>query len=111
MIEGLKPYAEYKDSGLPWIPKTPGHWSVNRLRHACEMVVSNVDKHTKLNELPVFLCNYVDVYKNERIHPRLRFMRSPASRNTTARKSAGRSSTALRATILPTGCRKTRIAF
>ena len=57
MIEGLKPYAEYKESGLPWIPKTPGHWSVNRLRHACEMLVSNVDKHTKPNELPVLLCN------------------------------------------------------
>lgn len=85
MIEGLKPYAEYKDSGLPWITKTPGHWSVNRLRHACEMLVSNVDKHTKPNELPVFLCNYVDVYKNERVHPRLRFMRATASKDEVAR--------------------------
>lgn len=85
MIEGLKPYAEYKASGLPWIPKTPGHWSVNRLRHACEMLVSNVDKHTKPNELPVLLCNYVDVYKNERIHPRLRFMRATASKDEVSR--------------------------
>ncbi len=85
MIEGLKPYSEYKESGLPWIPQTPGHWSVNRLRHACKMLVSNVDKHTKLNELPVSLCNYVDVYKNERIHPRLRFMRATASTDEVAR--------------------------
>ena len=85
MIEGLKPYPEYKESGLPWIPKTPGHWSVNRLRHACEMLVSNVDKHTKPNELPVLLCNYVDVYKNERIHPRLRFMRATASKDEVSR--------------------------
>lgn len=85
MIEGLKPYAEYKKSGLPWIHKTPGHWSVNRLRHSCEMLVSNVDKHTKPNELPVLLCNYVDVYKNERIHPRLRFMRATASKEEVSR--------------------------
>ena len=28
MIEGLKPYAEYKDSGLPWAPILPAHWSL-----------------------------------------------------------------------------------
>jgi len=81
MIEGLKPYAEYRDSGLPWVGKIPAHWSGNRLRHACEMLVSNVDKHTKASEVPVRLCNYVDVYRNERIHPRLRFMRATASKD------------------------------
>jgi type I restriction enzyme S subunit len=28
MINGLKPYAEYKDSGLPWIDRVPSHWQV-----------------------------------------------------------------------------------
>jgi type I restriction enzyme S subunit len=28
MIEDLKPYAEYKDSGLPWLGQVPGHWTV-----------------------------------------------------------------------------------
>ena len=28
MIEGLKPYAEYKDSGLPWASRIPTHWSL-----------------------------------------------------------------------------------
>lgn len=28
MIEGLKPYAEYKESGLPWAPRVPVHWSL-----------------------------------------------------------------------------------
>ncbi len=28
MIEGLKPYAEYKESGLPWASRVPAHWSV-----------------------------------------------------------------------------------
>lgn len=81
MIANLQPYPEYKESGLSWVGKIPAHWSVNRLRHACEMRVSNVDKHTKADELPVRLCNYVDVYKNERIRSRLRFMRATASKD------------------------------
>jgi type I restriction enzyme S subunit len=28
MIKDLKPYAEYKDSGLPWLGEVPGHWEV-----------------------------------------------------------------------------------
>jgi len=28
MISDLKPYAEYKDSGLPWLGLVPGHWDV-----------------------------------------------------------------------------------
>jgi type I restriction enzyme S subunit len=45
------------------------------------MLVSNVDKHTKEDEIPVRLCNYVDVYKNDRITDRLAFMRATASKN------------------------------
>ena len=26
MIEGLQPYSEYKESGLPWCPRFPSHW-------------------------------------------------------------------------------------
>lgn len=28
MIEGLKPYAEYKESGLPWLDTVPKHWNM-----------------------------------------------------------------------------------
>lgn len=28
MIEGLKPYSAFKDSGLPWVGKTPTHWDL-----------------------------------------------------------------------------------
>jgi type I restriction enzyme, S subunit len=28
MIADLKPYAEYKDSGLPWLGQVPGHWAL-----------------------------------------------------------------------------------
>lgn len=30
MIAGLKPYAEYKDSGLPWLGQVPVHWQIVR---------------------------------------------------------------------------------
>ncbi len=30
MIDDLKPYPEYKDSGLPWLAKVPAHWRVVR---------------------------------------------------------------------------------
>jgi len=32
MIEGLKPYAEYKESGLPWLGSVPTHWDVRRTK-------------------------------------------------------------------------------
>lgn len=30
MIAGLRPYAEYKDSGLPWLGLVPAHWQIVR---------------------------------------------------------------------------------
>ena len=30
MIDGLKPYAEYKDSGLSWLGHVPAHWRIVR---------------------------------------------------------------------------------
>jgi type I restriction enzyme S subunit len=79
VIADLKPYPAYKAAGLPWLDDLPVHWDTRRLRHACEMRVSNVDKHTERGETPVRLCNYVDVYKNERIRGSLRFMSATAS--------------------------------
>jgi type I restriction enzyme, S subunit len=32
MIEGLKPYPEYKESGLPWLGRVPFHWFVGRIK-------------------------------------------------------------------------------
>ena len=45
------------------------------------MRVSNVDKRTNEGESPVRLCNYVDVYKNDRITQAIPFMRATASRD------------------------------
>jgi type I restriction enzyme S subunit len=64
---------------MPWMGEVPEHWEVKRLRNAAEMRVSNVDKLTKDGEEPVRLCNYVDVYKNDRIRSRMAFMRATAT--------------------------------
>ena len=81
MIAALKPYPVMKDSGVPWLGEVPEHWEVHRLRNVAEMRVSNVDKHSKENEQPVRLCNYVDVYKNDRIRNAMNFMRATAARD------------------------------
>jgi len=33
MIEKLKPYPKYKDSGVEWLGQVPAHWEVRRLKH------------------------------------------------------------------------------
>ena len=80
MMSGeLKPYPEMQDSGVRWMGKVPAHWNVRRLRNIAEMRISNVDKHTKEGERPVRLCNYVDVYKNDRIRSGMNFMKATAT--------------------------------
>jgi type I restriction enzyme S subunit len=39
----LKPYAEYKESGLPWLGKIPAHWSVRRAKQ----IFSPIDIRSK----------------------------------------------------------------
>src|SRR3989442_1243719 len=33
MTADLKPYPEYKESGLPWLGQVPAHWEVRQARH------------------------------------------------------------------------------
>ena len=79
VTRGLDPNARLKPSGVEWLGDVPEHWEVRRLRTVAEMRVSNVDKHTVDGELPVRLCNYVDVYKNDRITQAIPFMSATAS--------------------------------
>ena len=74
-------YEFYKPSGVPRLGDVPVHWEVRRLRTIADMRVSSVDKHTKEGEIPVRLCNYVDVYKNDRITSAMPFMAATASRD------------------------------
>jgi type I restriction enzyme S subunit len=32
MIADIKPYPEYKESGLPWLGRVPGHWGIKRAK-------------------------------------------------------------------------------
>jgi type I restriction enzyme S subunit len=79
MIGELMPYPAYKGSGVSWLDDVPDRWDVQRLRNIAEMRVSNVDKNTSDQESPIRLCNYVDVYKNDRIRERMSFMRATAT--------------------------------
>ena len=79
MAERLGPYPAYKPSGVEWLGDVPAHWEVRRLRNLVEMRASNVDKHVLDEEESVRLCNYVDVYKHERIGPDIDFMPATAT--------------------------------
>ena len=57
----------------------PEHWTIRRIRTIAEMRVSNVDKHTNEQEIPVRLCNYVDVYYHDHINSDLPYMHATAS--------------------------------
>ena len=38
MIADLKPYPEYKESGLPWLGQVPRHWEVKRAKSIFQCV-------------------------------------------------------------------------
>lgn len=62
-----------KDSGVEWIGEIPEHWTLVRLKHLSEVQPSNVDKHIYDDEILVLLCNYTDVYYNEKINSKIPF--------------------------------------
>lgn len=72
-------YPAYKDSGVEWLGKVPEHWLVDRLKYACKVFPSNVDKKSYENETPVRLCNYTNVYYNETIVSDMDFMAATAT--------------------------------
>ncbi len=55
------------------------NWLNKKLKYIAEIKFSNVDKHTIEAEIPVRLCNYVDVYKNDYITNNLEFMNATAT--------------------------------
>ncbi len=79
VTKGLDPKAKMKDPGVPWLGQVPAHWEVKRLRHLVQIKASNIDKKTVEGEPPVRLCNYTDVYYNERIVMGPDYMEASAS--------------------------------
>jgi len=78
-------YPKYKESGVEWLGEVPEHWEVTRLKYACHVFPSNVDKKSHEGETPVVLCNYTDVYYNEKITSAIEFMVATASREQIAK--------------------------
>jgi type I restriction enzyme, S subunit len=75
----LKPYPDYKDSGVKWFGRYPAHWKAYRLKYVAAVHPSNVDKKSADGEFEVKLCNYVDAYYNDRITGDIDFMRATAT--------------------------------
>lgn len=74
-----KRYPEYKDSGFAWLGEIPSQWNMEKLKFNASVQFSNVDKKSEEGEVPVRLCNYVDVYYNDFITPEIDFMEATAS--------------------------------
>ena len=53
MIADLKPYPEYKESGLPWLGQVPRHWALERTkwRFQYRKDLNNCGKHTNILSL------------------------------------------------------------
>jgi type I restriction enzyme S subunit len=76
-----------KDSGIEWIGEIPEGWSIRKLKFLSYIKLSGVDKKTLDGELPVKLCNYTDVYKNEFISEEIDFMEATATENEIAQST------------------------
>jgi len=72
-------YSRYRSSGVEWLGEIPEHWGVQRLKRIGSVLPSNVDKKMHSGEMPIRLCNYTDVYYNERITDEIDFMEATAS--------------------------------
>jgi type I restriction enzyme S subunit len=57
----------------------PKGWTTKRVKFLANVQTSNVDKVVADDEEPVRLCNYTDVYYNDRITPDLPFMEGTAT--------------------------------
>lgn len=72
-------YQEYRDANSRWVDRIPAHWRIERLKFVARPQASNVDKHSKDDEIPVRLCNYTDVYNNAQITADMDFMEATAT--------------------------------
>ena len=67
MIADLKPYAEYKESGLPWLGQVPGHWDVRPTFGAFE---PNHERNHGMKEKTVLSLSYgrIVIKPPEKLH-------------------------------------------
>ncbi|WP_175144519.1 restriction endonuclease subunit S [Achromobacter ruhlandii] len=79
VTRGLDASVRLKPSGIEWLGDVPEHWNVTFIKHLADVRFSGVDKHSHDDETPVRLCNYTDVYKNDRITDDMNLMRATAT--------------------------------
>ncbi|MBL0419739.1 restriction endonuclease subunit S [Ramlibacter sp. AW1] len=85
VTSGLDESVALKPSGIEWLGHVPKHWDVALLKHVADVRFSGVDKHSHDHEIPVRLCNYTDVYKNDEIADSMELMRATATAGEIAR--------------------------
>ena len=72
-------YEHYVNPSSEWFGEVPQTWSFERLYNVAQIKTSNVDKKSIKGQKTIFLCNYVDVYYNEKITSETEFMVATAS--------------------------------
>jgi restriction endonuclease S subunit len=66
-------------TGVSPFENLPSGWTVQKLKHIARVRLSSVNKKSEEGETPVRLCNYVDVYNNDRIRAGMDFMQATAT--------------------------------
>jgi len=79
VTSGIDGSVRLKPSGIEWLGGIPEHWDVALIKHIADVRFSGVDKHSHDHELPIRLCNYTDVYKNDHITEGMDLMRATAT--------------------------------
>ncbi|NDE16857.1 restriction endonuclease subunit S, partial [bacterium] len=85
VTRGINASVALKPSGIEWLGDVPHHWDVALVKHVADVRFSGVDKHSHDHEIPVRLCNYTDVYKNDKITDDMDLMRATATAGEIAR--------------------------
>lgn len=79
VTRGIDASVTLKPSGIDWLGDVPAHWDIALLKHVADVLFSGVDKHSHDHEIPVRLCNYTDVYKNDEVTDNMDLMRATAT--------------------------------
>lgn len=66
--------------GTDFLDSLPAHWALQPALSLARVLTSNVDKISVAGQLPVYLCNYTDVYYSDEITADREFMLATATK-------------------------------
>jgi len=69
----MKEYPTYSNNERKWYKGLPKEWDLVRLKYISDIILSNVDKKVKDDELHIQMCNYTHVYYNNEINDSIEF--------------------------------------